>query len=157
MVLPKIHTISEYSTGAAEYLPKNTDLERIYQRGQIVTSNNLLDIYSEKKGNYMKIFFDSNNNIDTYIELPLFYYLGYEAVLDVDGEKQNLEITKGDNNIIRIYIDDIRNGEIEVRYSGTKIQHMSEIVSLITLITLTLYIVLFYKNKSRLISWRQKN
>lgn len=137
--------ISKYSIGLGEYLPEGTDVDKLYSRGETITSNNnLLSIDYTKKGTEMKILFSNNEENGTYIEVPLIYYLGYEAKYTKDNiEYHQLNVTKGENNTIRIYLNKYKEGNILLEYKGTKIQSISLLISFITFIGLALWIIYF--------------
>ncbi|MDO4535777.1 MAG: hypothetical protein Q4B63_08225, partial [Clostridium perfringens] len=132
----------DYSVGNGEYLPANTSIDKIYSRGNIVTSNNnALEISFTKEGTNMTIKFNNNNNDNAYIEIPLIYYLGYKATLDVNGIKVNLPVEKGTNNIIKIPLEGYTEGVISVSYAGTALQYSSLLITIITLILLIIYMI----------------
>ena len=133
-----------------EYLPKGTNLDKLYKRGKIVTSNNDNINFSFKKtGNSVILSYktsDYKSDKKTYLELPLLYYYGY-AALDKDGNK--LKITKGNNNIIRVYPNKVK-GKIHVYYKGTIIQKISLWISIITWIIFIPYLCKKnYKSKNK--------
>ena len=117
-----------------KYLIYETDVEELEKKNPDIISNNEdLIVSYKKKGTNIKIKYENNLKKDTYIEIPLFNYLGYK----VDGAK----IENGDNNKIRLLLDK-EKGNIEVKYVGTNIQKVSYIVSSITFIGLIIYIII---------------
>ena len=132
-----------YSVGNGEYLPANTNVKELAERGNIITSNNKNIKFSFiKNGTNIKIQFYGNNIKDSYFELPLIYYLGYKATLDVNGKEHNLIVEKGSNNIVKVDLSDYTNGTIYVKYGGSILQHISLVISIITLILLIIYVVI---------------
>lgn len=132
----------DYSVGNGEYLPANTNTKELKTRGDIVTSNDKnIKISFVKDGTNMKIEFYNNNSNDSYLELPLIYYLGYKATLDVNGKTVNLTVEKGTNNIVKVNLDSYTSGTIKVSYAGTTLEHISTVISIVTLILLLLYII----------------
>ena len=132
-----------YSVGNGEYLPANTNVKELAERGNIITSNNKNIKFSFiKNGTNIKIQFYGNNIKDSYFELPLIYYLGYKATLDVNGKEHNLIVEKGSNNIVKVDLSDYINGTIYVKYGGSILQHISLVISIITLILLIIYVVI---------------
>lgn len=133
----------DYSVGNGEYLPANTNIDKLYERGMIVTSNNKsIKTSFNKNGTDMRIYFSNNNNKNSYLELPLIYYLGYEAILEADGTKINLPVEKGTNNIIKIPLENYKEGIIYVHYKGTNLEYVSLAITIITLILLIAYIII---------------
>ena len=74
--------------------------------------------------------------------VTLIYYLGYKATLDVNGKEHNLIVEKGSNNIVKVDLSDYTNGTIYVKYGGSILQHISLVISIITLILLIIYVVI---------------
>jgi len=67
-----------------------------------------------------------------YVDVPFIYYKGYEAIAE-DGSRLRLD-NAGVNGSIRVYTDGHNN--IKVRYAGTTSQHVSTVVSVMTLAAL---------------------
>lgn len=119
--------------GTGEYLPYETDLERLnLDTPKYKTNNSDLRVIYDKKGTTVNIKYDKNYKDDTYIEIPLFNYLGYTST----GAK----LENGNNNLIRLVLND-KKGTIKVYYKKTNIQKVSYIVSTITLIGLVIFII----------------
>lgn len=136
-ILPKrIKNIVEYDASYAEYLPIEVDKEYIKNRGKIITSNNEIETKFTKIGTTMNIDFKQNET-NTYMELPLIYYKGYESKMD----KQNLETFKTQNGLLGIKINDIKTGTINVQYKGTKLSQIAKIISLISVLIFIPYII----------------
>ena len=132
----------DYSVGNGEYLPANTNIKELKARGDIVTSNDKnIKISFIKDGTNMKVEFYNNNSNDSYLELPLIYYLGYKATLDINGKTVNLAVEKGTNNIVKVPLDGYASGTIYVKYSGTYLQYISLIITIVTLLLLFIYII----------------
>ena len=146
----------DYSVGNGEYLPEGIDTTTLESRGDVVTSNNSeIKTSFTKDGTNMEIEFSNNNKSDSYLELPLIYYLGYKATLDVDGKTVNLTTTKGTNDIVRVNLGDYTSGTIKISYAGTTLEHISIIISIVTLILLIIYITL-RKKKIKLTDKKKK-
>jgi len=86
----------------------------------------------------MNISYSNNLEKDTYIELPLFNYLGYNA--------KGAKLVNGNNNVIRLLLEK-EEGNIEVSYKGTTAQKVSYLVSFITLTGLVVYIIIEKRRK----------
>lgn len=146
----------DYTVASGEYLPINTDLKKLKKRGEKVTSNNKnLKVDYQKRGNRVDVTYEENQDSDTYIEVPLLYYYGYSAR---DNNNKEYKITKGKNNVIRVYLPN-EKGEFSVYYRGTTIQKYSVILSIIAWLFLCLYIVQDKRNKvvSRCLYEKRKN
>lgn len=83
----------------------------------------------------------SNANAGDYVEVPLLYYPGYTAK-DENGNK--LEVTDGENHVMRIYLD---HGTefVKIKYSGFWYFKIADIISLLTVLGM---IALWFKNRS---------
>lgn len=126
----------DYTVAGGEYLPQGTDIEKIKERGEIVTSNNDIKIKFNKTGLKVDVSYSDNSYENTYIEVPLLYYYGYHAI---DNNGNEYEIGKGDNNVVRVYLTK-EKGNVKVYYKGTKIQKLSGIISMLSTIILVIYI-----------------
>ena len=128
---------NDYYIGTGEYLPYKTDIEKLSERGEKITTNNPnLEFKYKRKGNKFTVEYSNNEKNDTYIELPLLYYLGY----GVKSNDTNYKITSGRNNIIRVYLSS-KSDKIVIYYKGTMIQKVSYIVSFITLVVFLYFII----------------
>lgn len=126
----------DYTVASGEYLPQGTEVKKLQERGDIVTSNNNIKVRHTRKDNKIIVNYSENNFDNTYVEVPLIYYYGYTAV---DENNQEYKISKGHNNVIRVKIPN-KEGKITVYYKGTKIQKYSVILSIISIIGLLIYI-----------------
>ncbi len=118
----------ENEIGNGEYLPSGTDQVLLQNLKPEVTSNNPnLEIHYEKVGTSISVQYQNHSNDqkeDTYVEVPLLYYLGYQV-------EPTYHLTKGNHNFIRVYVDG-KEGEFSVSYQKTMIQKISYIVSTIS-------------------------
>jgi len=134
-ILPKrIKNIVEYDASYAEYLPVEIDREYIKNRGKTITSNNEVETNFKKIGTTMDINFKQNEK-ETYLELPLIYYKGYEA------NKGKLEIFKTENGLLGVKINDIKEGKINVEYKGTTLMKITKIISLLSALVFVPYTI----------------
>ena len=126
---------SDYNIGGKEYLPANTNYDLLINRGEKITSNHNIKTHYERKNNKLIINYSNNFYNDTYVELPLLYYDGYTV-------NDNLSIVAGNNNVVRIYLNDDDSGQLIVYYSGTTIANISKYLSLFTAVILVTYIII---------------
>lgn len=132
IVIPHYPDFSDNDIGCGEYLPYKTNFELLESEQNVFKTNNEdLEFNYEKKGTTVYINYKNNHEKDTYIEIPLLNYLGYK----VDGA----ELENGSNNIIRLLISG-EEGNIKVSYDGTKVQKISFIISIFTLLGLVIWI-----------------
>lgn len=135
LIPPRIREIKEYDASYAEYLPKEINREYIKNRNITITSNNEVEHTFTKKGTTIKIDFKQNRE-DTYLELPLIYYKGYEAY----NKKTEIQTFKTENGLLGIKINNLKSGTINVSYKGTKLSKITKITSLMSLAVFTIYI-----------------
>ena len=116
-------------------MPKGATEDYIYKRGNIITSTYPITHEFTKKGLSMNIKFNDNKKSNT-LELPLLYYTGYLA--KVNGEYTS--VSKSINGLVLIDINQ-NSGEVIVNYKGTLVQHVTKIISIITLIAFSYYVI----------------
>ena len=138
--------ISSYGTGwQREYLPMNTQNNLNYYDWR--TEDVLV-----KKG-YATISVQENNvpslkaeikdcQGETTIELPRIYYLGYEATLEENENKEKLDLYMNDRGFLETKINS--NGILILKYKGTIAMRIANVVSIVTLIGIACYVVVWY-------------
>lgn len=103
--------LNKYSIGLGEYLPAGINKDEIYKRGEIITSNNTdMKVTFTKEGTHIEVDFSNNNKENTYIEVPLINYLGYIAKYEYQDQHDNLNVSDGENNILRIDLKKLSEG-----------------------------------------------
>ncbi len=120
-------TFPENEIGNGEYLLAGTnrwETENLVEK--IFTNNQELTVHYKKVGTTMTVWYSNNLKEDTYVELPLYNYLGYQ----VDND---LKIVDGNQHLIRIYLTE-DNGKFQVSYRGTTIQKAAYCVSFLSLL-----------------------
>lgn len=132
-----------YNIGTGEYLPTGTNRNQLYLRGQIIRSDGANTVFTQEKNGDMYIPIKYGEKTGTYLDLPLIKYKGYTATFTGEsGKTTELTPYYGDNNVLRLYLNDItEDGTVHVTYSGTATQHISFIISAISVILLAGYIV----------------
>lgn len=132
-------TVNEIGNG--EYLLSNTNLQELKNKEvELISNNDKLEFTYVKSGTNVIVNYANNLIDDTYIEIPLFNYLGYK--IDPD-----LKIISGNNDLIRIYLSD-EEGSFEVYYDGTLIQKVSYAISFVTLVTYSLYLIIIHRKSN---------
>ena len=116
----------DYNLGGKEYIPKNVDINLLKERGEVVTSNNNIDINFNRVKNKIVVNYSNNKYDNTYLELPLLYYKGYYAI-------NGYNVQAGKNGVVRVYILG-NNGKVTVYYKGTKVAKISSIVTIISIL-----------------------
>ncbi len=131
------------------YLPAGTnDLDMQY-RGEVIITDGDDVLFSRTENGGVLVQIDTTRCVGSYIDVPLIMYKGYTAVFeDAAGDRQILPIGYGENNVLRVQLDDITtNGTITIEYTGTTIQRVSFWISVISFAVLIA--VLLWNNKKR--------
>lgn len=142
--------LSKYSIGLGEYLPEGVNKKTIETRGEIIESNSKdIEYTFFREGTTLNIKFNNNIYDGCYLEVPLLYYLGYEAEYIKDSNKTVLPITRGKNGVVKIDLLNYQEGNIIIKYKGTKVQNISGFISIISLILFILIVIRDYKISRR--------
>lgn len=119
-----------------EYFIDGTDIEKLTDVKYYVSDAVIMKEY-KKDGTNIKINY-KNSSENGYIEVPLLYYPVYNAK-DENGKK--LEIVPGENNVIRINLNEKKEGTIILNCKDTGIYLLADIISLFTLIYFLYYLL----------------
>lgn len=140
-------TLAEYTyyVGKGEWLPVGVPDEVRYGEAR----NDVLCSHTEipfMQVGYNTYSFSKEDRIQAEYVLPLIYYKGYVAELgSADGGQTKLEVTRSPEGLTRVEVPEGFAGTIEVRYNGTLVQTFSNVISVLTI--LSLVSVVFYKKK----------
>ena len=151
--LQKIINTSTLSLGGgSEYLPVEIkEVQKIYEMDPNKSYAGKSEIIGTKYPNSIYIF-NKKNIEDEYITIPFTYYYGYVA--NIKTEKDDvypLEVSKSEDGFVRLKISKDLEGEVRVWYNGTKIQKISLIISVATIIlTLVVLGIKIIKNLKRI-------
>ena len=115
-------------------------------------SINSSDLKIKRDFDKMTVTFKGNTSKNAYIDLPLLAYKGYTATLNgqklaVGNSEVHAKITKNGEydvtytGMLRVFVGSAKSGTVTVRYERTKIQIISYIVTLITVIWSAGYII----------------
>lgn len=139
-------TDREYTVGNGEYLPLRTDMRTMYESENHYSFNQDVDYKAIQSGTTIKVDFSGQKEPNLEMEVPLLYYKGYVATLD----GQLLEVESGDNGVVKVIVPDlVGQGQVEIFYEGTMLQHLTLGVSFVSLIIFTFFIIHFkFNNKS---------
>lgn len=127
-----VKEVKGYTISFGEYMPDEASQSYILNRGEKLTSTEPIEATFTRDGLNITIEFYCNNveSANNVLELPLLYYKGYQA--NINGTW--METEKTEHGLVGVRIGDIEEGKIEVGYRGTKVQHISKITSISTLI-----------------------
>lgn len=125
---------SGYISGA-EYLIQGTDESKLTFAGAVAGQS--VELYDYEK-NYLQVIFNCANRAseESYVDLPLLLYKGYQAVDVTTG--QRLSVTADDNQNVRILIPAHYEGSVRVRFVSPFYWRIGELISLLTVAALAL-------------------
>ena len=107
------------------------------EKGIIVVSGSA-DIIQENKEDLTLSAKVTNIEKDTTLELPYLYYLGYEV--KINGNKINY--FESNNGFIAVKIEeDMSQADITVSYTGTTLEKVSYVISLLAFIGFIGYVI----------------
>lgn len=112
--------------GSIDYLPPDTDISNL--SGKINEKNVIISNLTRNRNNFSFHAIATDNG---FVELPLFYYKDYKAI-SADGTEMN--IIDGENNVVRIIVPALFDGNIEVHFVEPFLWRISEILSLVTIL-----------------------
>lgn len=121
--------------GAGEWLPLEIeeDVINLTAIEDVISDTGESQQLIRNQGDYS---FRTCEKANEYI-LPLIYYKGYRARIEFDdGSSQELLIDQSENALVQVYNDLGQQGVIHVKYAGTSVQNVSEILSMLTVITI---------------------
>lgn len=120
------------------YIPQGGALNVSDVRGELVDTNLSELVVEWERIPRARLWLKySNNTGNAVVQLPLYYYKGYEAY-DLANQSR-LYIEKGDVGLIWVHLDPYQSGEVVVSYAGTGIQKGSNVLSLLTWMLLAAY------------------
>ncbi|AOZ95471.1 glycosyltransferase family protein [Butyrivibrio hungatei] len=137
----------EYSseTGDILYISQKIDPYSIKDIERAVTSDddNVEFTYEVNEASEVVSINIEQNNLEkeVHFEVPFLFYKGYEAYFKDSNEK--LEVSQGSNALVEITVPAGNTGEIEVKYTGTKLQKMSLYFSMVTMLIVVIAYYLF--------------
>lgn len=135
--------------GGQEYLPIELDYSEHIIEPDVALTDSLERILFEKSGLSGTCKIDPNQNIKT-IDIPFIYYLGYSGYIIQDDESiVPVLITKDSIGLVQATIPDNTSGTLVVFYNGTKIQKISYIISILSVLGICIYIIIKKRKASK--------
>lgn len=133
---------NKVSIGGGEYIPsKLPSKEYPFERGEKIDSK----YNSSTTNNYKNIggiiSFKVLIQQKETLELPLLYYKGYSAYLN----DKEIEVSQSENGLVEIPVNE--SGHIKVYYAGTTIQKVSFWITILSIITLCIYIYVYNRKR----------
>ena len=134
-----------------EYLPskafEHLDYIKTRENRVYVLQGQAQIINEEKRGTNMT-FDVVNVEVGTKLELPYIYYSGYEVILKEEDKETKIATKESENGFVEICIEDeIKRGNVVVKYTGTTIMKISTIISILGFTGFILYGCINRKNR----------
>lgn len=127
-----------------EYLPSKAFENRNYietrSQDAIIVSGDAQIETQEKNGSKMS-FAIKNIVEEAKIELPYIYYPGYSAILENNGQRQQLKTYESDKGFVQITVSNVEDARIIIEYTGTTLMKISKVISIIGFSIFVLIIV----------------
>lgn len=133
--------------GQGEWLPVSVtdDVRNLAATDKVLTANGEIPLVD---AGYNQYRFEVPEGQEHCV-LPLIYYKGYSATLHTaEGEEISLPVTQSEDGLVLVTKAETEAGLIEVEYSGTVIQTISNITTLLVLGSLAGCLVWKIKRKS---------
>ena len=139
---------SSSGTGGGEYFPVNVINNFDYYENRsndILVTSGIADI-SILENNTPDLTFKVNALSDVTLELPRIYYLGYQVVATYeDGSSELLSYVENTNGFIEVNLH--RSAQVQVTYSGTVLDKLSNVISFIVMVLFSLIMIGYKKIK----------
>lgn len=129
------------------YQPKGANKAQMQERGDVVLSSDPALNYAWNRENGKIVLAYSNCTQETVLELPLLYYYGYSTCDSENGG--TLSVEKSEDGLVEVKIGEHETGTITVSYTGTKVQHISNWISLFGWIAIIIFFGVQGKNTRR--------
>ena len=139
-IFPKVENVKDISETAAGYVKKI--ISEKGQKADVISGSAKISGF-EKKGSRMRLAVSENKN-GAEIELPMFYYPGFKAVLNGKPVKTSYS---SKNRMVSVKLNPGQNGALEVYYGISPATKIGSIVSGLSFLACGLFMVIKrYKN-----------
>ena len=139
-IFPKVENVKDISATAAGYVKKT--ISEKGQKADVISGSAKISGF-EKKGSRMRLAVSENKN-GAEIELPMFYYPGFKAVLNGKPVKTSYS---NKNRMVSVKLNPGQNGALEVYYGISPATKIGSIVSGLSFLACGLFMVIKrYKN-----------
>lgn len=139
-IFPKVKDVKDISATAGGYIKKT--ISEKGQKADVISGSAKISGF-EKKGSRMRLAVSENKN-GAEIELPMFYYPGFKAVLNGKPVKTSYS---NKNRMVSVKLNPGQNGALEVYYGISPATKIGSIVSGLSFLACGLFMVIKrYKN-----------
>ena len=126
-----------------EYLPSKAfdhlDYIKTRENNSLLLEGNASILSEEKRGTSLQFVIQTQS--ETKVELPYIYYLGYQVIIEKNGEEKEVPIFESSNGFIAINLPENIEGKVTVSYVGTPIMKLTMIISIMGITFMVLYYV----------------
>lgn len=129
-------TLSSHSIGAGEYLTAAVDnYDYAKERGDVVVceDNDKVTYTFRRCEGYSELEFENLDGKATF-EVPVYMYRGYAVENEETGTSYIPELSE--NGLVEFTVDQATSGTVKIYYKGTVIQHVSVLISFVTVVML---------------------
>ena len=130
--------VNSMDVSAGEYLPDQIDAQLLYFT-DVMPGENVSVTNFEKQGTHIVMDVKNNSHNESYVEVPLINYPGYK-VMDQATDKE-MNISDGENHMIRITIPGNYENQVEVMYCEKVIWKIFDWLSIITFAGIVVYLL----------------
>lgn len=127
--------LQTHHTYGSEYMPPDLSRKYIKENISVITDNTGRASFGELSRDGLSLHFSyrtAMNKID--FTVPFLYYKGYTAeISSSESTKHNVSASAAENGFVRVTGTGPDEGTMLVRYAGTAIQTVSNIITLLTL------------------------
>lgn len=142
-IFPKVENVKDISATAAGYVKKT--ISEKGRKADVISGSAKISGF-EKKGSRMRLVVSENKN-GAEIELPMFYYPGFKAVLNGKLVKTSYS---NKNRMVSVKLNPGQNGALEVYYGISPATKIGSIVSGLSFLACGLFMVIKrYKNAKK--------
>ena len=142
-IFPKVENVKDISVTAAGYVKKT--ISEKGRKADVISGSAKISGF-EKKGSRMRLVVSENKN-GAEIELPMFYYPGFKAVLNGKPVKTSYS---NKNRMVSVKLNPGQNGALEVYYGISPATKIGSIVSGLSFLACGLFMVIKrYKNAKK--------
>ena len=139
-IFPKVENVKDISATAAGYVKKT--ISEKGRKADVISGSAKISGF-KKKGSRMRLVVSENKN-GAEIELPMFYYPGFKAVLNGKLVKTSYS---NKNRMVSVKLNPGQNGALEVYYGISPATKIGSIVSGLSFLACGLFMVIKrYKN-----------
>lgn len=138
--------VDSWAIEVAEYLPAGTD-NTTFEKDLLQEGEGLKVLEYERGEGTVTVACENMSEEETYVDVPILYYMGYGA--RDTGTKEHLTVVPADNKRVRVILPAGYRGNFIVKFESPWYWRVSELVSLVAVITLVSVHIFYPLRKKR--------